>query len=240
MSVEKLKDKKILVTGATGDIGSAVARQLVASGAQLFITGRNNAKLSALAAELGLSTSQFYACDLTLEEDVSVLAERFSAQYDSPDILVHTAGVGIIKPLEQLTSGDLRQSVETNFYSAFYLLKVFLPGMKLKGKGLIINIPGVLGKTPMAGASVYAASKYALNGFLKSVREELKRTEIRITQLFLGGVDSAFWDTIDLRVQREKMISAEDAAKAVWFLCQQPASGVVSEMVLQPFNHQAI
>jgi NADP-dependent 3-hydroxy acid dehydrogenase YdfG len=53
-------------------------------------------------------------------------------------------------------------------------------------------------------------------------------------------VDSPFWDNIDLRVQRDKMILAEEAAKAIWFLCQQPASGVVSEMVLQPFNHQAI
>jgi NADP-dependent 3-hydroxy acid dehydrogenase YdfG len=77
-------------------------------------------------------------------------------------------------------------------------------------------------------------------GMMQSVREELKRTEIRITNIFLGGVDSNFWDTIDLRVQREKMIRAEEAARAIWFLCQQPASGVVSEMVLQPFNHQAI
>jgi NADP-dependent 3-hydroxy acid dehydrogenase YdfG len=119
-------------------------------------------------------------------------------------------------------------------------MKEFLPPMKNSGKGLVINIPGVLGKTPMAGASVYAAAKYALNGFIKSVREELKRTEIRISEVFLGGVDSAFWDTIDMRVQRDKMIKPEDAARAIWYLCQQPSSGVVSELVLQPFNHQAI
>ena len=75
---------------------------------------------------------------------------------------------------------------------------------------------------------------------MKSLREELKRTEIRITQLFLGGVDSPFWDTIDLKVQRDKMIIAEEAGKTIWYLCQQPANAVVSEMVIQPFNHQAI
>lgn len=99
---------------------------------------------------------------------------------------------------------------------------------------------GVLGKVPMAGAAAYSASKYGLTGMLQSIREELKRTEIRITNIFMGGVDSAFWDNIDLRVQRDKMIREEEAAKAIWFLAQQPASGVVSEMVLQPFNHQAI
>jgi short-subunit dehydrogenase len=112
--------------------------------------------------------------------------------------------------------------------------------MKASGKGLIINMPGVLGKVPMAGAAAYSASKYGLVGMMQSIREELKRTEIRITNIFLGGVDSPFWDTIDMRVQREKMIQAEEAARAIWFLCQQPRSGVVSEMVLQPFNHQAI
>jgi NADP-dependent 3-hydroxy acid dehydrogenase YdfG len=75
---------------------------------------------------------------------------------------------------------------------------------------------------------------------MQSVREEIKRTDIRITNDFMGGVNSGFWDTIDLRVQREKMIQPEEAARSIWFLCQQPASGVVSEMVLQPFNHQAI
>ncbi len=105
---------------------------------------------------------------------------------------------------------------------------------------MVINIPGVLGKTPMSGATAYAASKYGLNGMLKSVREELKRTDIRITNLYLGGVDSPFWDDIDLRVQRNKFITAKEAARAIWFLCQQPSSGVVSEMVIQPFNHQAI
>ena len=112
--------------------------------------------------------------------------------------------------------------------------------MKEAKKGLIIHVPGVLGKVPMAGAAAYSASKYGLVGMMQSIREEVKRTEIRITNLFLGGVDSPFWDKIDLRVQREKMIRADEAARSIWFLCQQPSSGVISEMVLQPFNHQAI
>ena len=112
--------------------------------------------------------------------------------------------------------------------------------MKKTGKGLIINIPGVLGKQPMAGAAAYSASKYGLVGMMQSIREEIKRTEIRITNIYLGGVDSPFWDSIELRVQKEKMIRTEEAARAIWFLCQQPVSGVVSEMVLQPFNHQVI
>ncbi len=112
--------------------------------------------------------------------------------------------------------------------------------MKEVKKGLIINIPGILGKVPMAGAAAYSASKYGLVGMMQSLREEIKRTEIRITNLFMGGVDTPFWDAIDLRVQRDKMVMAEEAAKAIWSLCQQPTSAAVSEMVIQPFNHQTI
>jgi len=127
-----------------------------------------------------------------------------------------------------------------NLEGSFLLVRSFLPAMKASGKGLIINMPGVLGKVPMAGAAAYSASKYGLVGMMQSIREELKRTEVRITNIFMGGVDSPFWDSIHLRVQKDKMIRSDEAARAVWFLCQQPASAVVSEMVLQPFNHQAI
>lgn len=238
--MDKIKGKHVLLTGASGDIGRALALQLYASGAILYLTGRNQHRLSELATACAIPAERIYPIDLRSINDVGQMAKQIHAQTPQLDIIVHAAGIGIIKPLEQLTEEDLRNSMETNFYSFFYLMKEFLPPMKNSGKGLVINIPGVLGKTPMAGASVYAAAKYALNGFIKSVREELKRTEIRISEVFLGGVDSAFWDTIDLRVQRDKMIKPEDAARAIWYLCQQPSSGVVSELVLQPFNHQAI
>ncbi|MCE2847254.1 MAG: SDR family oxidoreductase [Sphingobacteriales bacterium] len=238
--MEKLKGKRVLIAGASGDIGSATARQLAQSGAQVFVTGRDQTVLDHLAHELALPAEQVFVADLSVESQVNALATAFSATTVPFDILIQASGVGIIKPFEQLVSEDLHTSMAVNFYSTFYLLKACLPAMKAQGKGLIIHLPGVLGKTPMAGASVYAASKYALNGFMKSLREELKRTEIRITQVFLGGVDSGFWDNIDLRVQRDKMIRPDEVAKAIWFLCQQPESGVVSELVLQPFNHQAI
>jgi short-subunit dehydrogenase len=238
--MESVKGKNILIIGATGGIGSRVAKQLAASGANLFLAGRNAAKLVEVAAGIQLGADKTFSVDISSPEEVSALKEKFFSVYATIDILVNAAGVGIIKPMENLSETDFLRSLNYNLYGPFLLVKAFLPAMKEAKKGLIINIPGVLGKTPMAGAAAYTASKYGLLGMMQSIREEVKRTEIRITNIFMGGVDSPFWDTIDLRVQREKMIQAEEAAKAIWFLCQQPASGVVSEMVLQPFNHQAI
>ena len=238
--MQSVKGKIVLVAGATGGIGSQTVKLLVGSGAIVYITGRNLAKLNQLAEACRISSDHVFQMDIADEVSVNRVIDNILAQSPVIDILVNATGMGIIKPMENLSSDDFQKTIQTNLMGAFYLVKAVLPSMKIQKKGLIINIPGILGKVPMAGAAAYSASKYGLVGMMQSIREEIKRTEIRITNLFLGGVDSPFWDTIDLRVQKEKMIQAEEAAKAIWFLCQQPVSGVVSEMVLQPFNHQAI
>ncbi|MEI8098300.1 MAG: SDR family oxidoreductase [Sediminibacterium sp.] len=238
--MESLKGKNVVLIGASGGIGEKTAKLLASSGANLCITGRDMLKLKAVAEMANIPLTQVFEMDLADELSVKNSFSLIQLQMPVIDILVNAAGVGIIKPMETLSAEEFRLSLNTNLVGVFYLMQSVLPGMKEQKKGLIINIPGVLGKVPMAGAAAYSASKFGLVGMMQSIREEIKRTEIRITNLFLGGVDSPFWDHIDLRVQRDKMVMAEEAAKAIWFLCQQPRSGVVSEMVLQPFNHQAI
>ena len=237
--MESLKGKKVLLVGASGGIGMRLAKLLTGSGAIVFITGRNQEKLAIAGEQAGIPSDRQFQMDITNESAVFNTIGAIQ-QGGLVDILINAAGIGIIKSMDTLTTEDFVQTLQVNLIGSFWVTKAILPGMKEVKKGLIIHIPGVLGKVPMAGAAAYSASKYGLVGMMQSIREELKRTEIRITNLFLGGVDSPFWDTIDLRVQRDKMVIAEEAAKAIWFLCQQPASGVVSEMVLQPFNHQAI
>lgn len=237
--MESLKGKKVLLIGASGGIGMRLAKLLTGSGAIVFITGRNREKLAVAGEQAGIPSNRQFQMDLTHE--AAVYDTIGVIQQDGPiDILINAAGIGIIKSMDTLTTEDFINTLQVNLIGSFWVTRAVLPAMKEAKKGLMIHIPGVLGKVPMAGAAAYSASKYGLVGMMQSIREELKRTEIRITNLFLGGVDSPFWDTIDLRVQRDKMVVAEEAAKAIWFLCQQPASGVVSEMVLQPFNHQAI
>lgn len=238
--MQTLKDKHILVIGATGGIGSRTAKLLVGSGAKLFLTGRNPDKLQVVAASCNVSPDRYFALDCSQDGLVNELKERYFQQFPTIDILINAAGVGIIKSMDTLDETEFLRTLNANLVTPFLLMKAFLPAMKEAKSGLIINIPGILGKVPMAGAAAYCASKYGLVGMMQSIREELKRTEIRITNLYLGGVDPPFWDTIDIKVQQEKLIQAEDAAKAIWFLCQQPNSGVLSELVLQPFNHQAI
>lgn len=236
--MDQLKNKKVLLLGASGGIGSHLVKLLNNSGAQVWMAGRQMSKLNTIAETNQIPLSQILEVELSDVQSVQIFVEKI--QTLSFDIFINAAGIGIIKPFNQLQVSDMQLSYQVNVLSTFEIVKAILPKMIEVKKGLIVNIPGILGKIPMSGAAAYCASKYALVGMMQSIREELKRTEIRITQVYLGGVDSPFWDHIDLRVQRDKMIQAEEAAKSIWFLCQQPSSGVVSEMVLQPFNHQAI
>jgi NADP-dependent 3-hydroxy acid dehydrogenase YdfG len=238
--LESLLNKIVLIVGGTGGIGAEAARLIHLSGAKVFISSRDKSKLETLCNAIGIPDNHRFVLDLKDSDAIKKMVEVVQVSEGPIDILINAAGIGIIKPFESLSQIDLRDSLEVNLIGAFNLIQAVLPAMKEQKKGLIINIPGVLGKTPMAGAAAYAASKYGLNGMLKSLREELKRTEIRITNVYMGGVDSPFWDLIDLKVQRDKMIAVKEAGKSIWFLCQQPRTAVVSEMVIQPFNHQAI
>jgi len=239
--MQKIQGKNILLVGATGGIGSETAKLLKNSGANLFLTStRYKTYLIDLGQSLGIPQNQLFQMDVRNFSEVQEVARQIHSQIPHLDILINASGIGIIKPIESLSSEEFQQSIEINLIGSFNVIKSFIEPMKLNRKGLIIHLPGVLGKTPMAGATAYAASKYGLNGMLKSLREELKRTDIRITNLYLGGTNTPFWDTIDLKVQKDKFVSSADAAMSLWFLCQQVDSGVVSEMVLQPFNHQAI
>ncbi len=148
--METLKGKQVLVVGATGTIGAAIVKLLIGSGANVAITGRNSNKLSELASSVGIAQERCFQMDLS--NTVSIQTAMVSLKQAMPvvDILVNAAGIGIIKPLEMLSETDFMQSLQINLVGVFHLMQAILPGMKEQKKGLIINIPGVLGKVPMA------------------------------------------------------------------------------------------
>jgi short-subunit dehydrogenase len=113
--------------------------------------------------------------------------------------------------------------------------------MSARKAGHIVHVVGILGRAPMANATVYCASKYGLSGFLAALRAEVsRRFNIKVTALYLGGVDTPFYDNpaVEMRVQRDKMLSADDAAQAILYALNQPAHLVMGELTLQPESHQ--
>ena len=152
--------------------------------------------------------------------------------------MVLAVGLGLLKPSLELTDEDLDRLLEANLKAAFVVCQVAGRALAERGGGTIVAIPGILGRTAMRSAAGYCAAKHALVGLLKGMALDLQRQNIRFSLLYLGGVDTPFWDTIDLRVQREKMLRPEDAGRWVVESLSPGANGVVGELVIQPVSHQ--
>lgn len=238
-----LEGKTVLVVGAGRGIGRAVAELFSEANANLVITSRNHPELMELEYKLNTKGNQnilAIEADASNESDVKSLVEQAIAKFGSIDYLVHAAGMGILKPFGELTWQDFDALINANLRTTFNVLQAVLPIMSEQKFGRVVAIPGILGKAPMMQASAYCAAKYALTGMIKCLKDEYKRHGIRFSLMHLGGVDSNFWDNITMKVQRDKMLSVDAAARAVFFAATQEGEGVMSEIVLMPENHQLV
>ena len=238
-----LEGKTVLIVGAGRGIGRAVAELFSNEHANIVVSSRSEAELMELEYKLntkGNPNVLALAADASVEADVKSLVEQSVEKFGSIDYLVHAAGMGVLKPFGELVLVDFDALINANVRTAFNVLQAVLPVMAEQKFGRVVAIPGILGKAPMMQASAYCAAKYALTGMIKCLAQEYKRFGIRFSLMHFGGVDSSFWDNITMKVQRDKMLSVEAAANAVFFAATQSGEGVMSEIVLMPESHQLV
>jgi NADP-dependent 3-hydroxy acid dehydrogenase YdfG len=246
LELQPLSEKSALIVGASGGIGSATALLLAQAGAQVILAGRNTEKLETVASEIQFAVgadAPILAVDMTDAVQVHHLVQQAADQYGDGklDIVVNAAGVGAIKSIETLEPDDFQTVLAVNLYGAMLLSQAAVRIMAPHKAGHLLHVVGILGKAPMANATAYCASKYGLTGFLAALRAEVsRRFNIKVTGLYLGGVDTPFYDNpaIEMKVQRDKMLSAAEAAEAVLYALTRPAHLVMGELTLQPESHQ--
>ena len=242
MAETALTGKTALITGAGSGIGREVAVELARRGVSVALAGRTEAALTETAAQIGYEGGDAVVipADVTDPAEVERLIAETTRAFDGLDILINSAGVGLIKPLDTTTAAEIDRLLAVNVKGLMLTTQAALRPMIAAGKGgHIVSLAGILGKAPMANASVYCASKYAVTGFSKALQLEVSRKyAIKVSLLYLGGVDSPFWDHLDMKVQRDKMLTIADAAAAVLTILTQPANLVLGEFTLQPESHQ--
>lgn len=228
-----------MVVGATGGIGSALSTQLAAQGAHLALVARNPDRLASLMAQLHPATQQAIPIptDITDPQQVEVLMQKVVAQFGRIDVLVNAAGAGILKPYNKLEPADLDYMLDLNLKGSFYTCQAAANIMKEAKSGHICNVVGILGKHPMAMASAYCASKFGLVGLSKCMADELKRFGIKFTLFYFGGIDSPFWDSVSLKVDRNKMLRPETAANAIVYALSLEPQAIPLEINIQPESH---
>ena len=237
-----MKDKVIIITGASSGIGRATALALAKLGARLGLAARNYAVLAAVADQAKQLGAQAIAVptDVTQKDQVADLVSEVLATFGRIDGLVNCAGVGVIRPIEQLTEEDIDRTYAVNTKGVILVSQAVGAAMLKTGGGRIVTPVGTMGRYVMRGSVAYSASKWGAVGALKAMATEWQRSGIGISLLYLGGVNSPFWDAIEMRVQRDKMLSVEDAAQAIVSALQAPAGSILNELVLQPDSHQFI
>lgn len=209
----RLKDQRALVTGATGGIGEAIARELAARGCALTITGRRRPELQRLVAELG-SSARGLTADLTKLDDVHDLMVHAAPV----DILVANAGIGIPEDLGMLTDAEIEHAIRINLLAPAALARAALASMKIRGHGHIVLISSGAGLVATPGnGTVYTATKWGLRGLGLALRQELHGTGIGVSTIFPGPIRDAgmLADTGVTLPRGFGTSSPEDVAKAV-------------------------
>ncbi len=231
-----MQDKVIVVVGATGGIGSALVRKLALNGAKLVLAARNGLNLTTLAGELSGEVLTV-PTDITKPEQVEALIQTTLAHFGQVDVLVNAAGIGILKGYNNIEAAELDKILDLNLKGCFYTSQAAAKEMQKRKSGHICNVVGILGKHSMPMAAAYSASKFGVVGFSKCMADELKRFGVKFTLFYFGGVDSPFWDHVNLKVDRTKMLSCETAANAIFYALSAEPQAVPMEINIQPDSH---
>ncbi len=171
--MKNFKDKVVIITGASSGIGEALAVEFAALGARVVIAARNSEKLATLAADITAQDGRVLAvrCDVSREEDCRRLVDETVKAFGGIDILVCNAGVSMRAILDDVEVDVLRRLVDVNFWGTVYCVKHALPWLQAS-RGSITGVSSVAGLHGLPGRTGYSASKYAMTGFLETVRIE--------------------------------------------------------------------
>jgi short-subunit dehydrogenase len=232
-----MNHKVAIIVGATGGIGSEVARKLAPMGTKLVLVARNSSQLEALATELGQTELLIVPTDITDPQQVENLIQKTVDYFGQIDILVNAAGAGILKQWNKIEPADLDAMLDLNLKGSVYTCQAAANIMKQQKSGHICNVVGILGKHSMAMSSAYCASKFGLVGFSKCFADEVRRYGIKVTLFYFGGVDTPFWDNVSLKVDRSKMLSTQTAANSIMFALAAEPQAVPMEINIQPESH---
>ena len=188
----ELKNKIVVVTGATGGIGRELCLLLAQKGARVIAIARTESKLDELKKEMTGGEHVFFPCDFTKTEDLENLVEKIKSKLEKLDILINAAGVGVYKEIEDVELREWTDSLAINTTAPFYMTKMLLPLLRKSEKSVIINIGSGMGKIPTACRSVYCATKYALRGMTLSLAAEFQGTNVNFVHIALGSTLTEF------------------------------------------------
>jgi NADP-dependent 3-hydroxy acid dehydrogenase YdfG len=244
---DALKDRIIVITGASGGIGSACAKALAATGAKLVLADRDRERLAKLQSDIASSATEdpvILTVDVTSEADMNRMAQVAIERYGRIDALIAAAGLlrvsGQPRPALETSFDEWSTIVGVNLTGTFLSNKAVLPAMIAQGEGDIINISSTSGRQGRAFDSAYCASKFGIVGFSEALAEEVSRQGVRVQTVLPDAVDTGLWSQNGTTALRPRdMLSPAEVAKFIIYLLSLPRDMFLYNPTLMPMKQRA-
>jgi NADP-dependent 3-hydroxy acid dehydrogenase YdfG len=242
-----IKDKVVVITGASSGLGEATARHLAQHGAKLVLGARRLDRLQALARELSLGDEAIVRMDVTNRAEVDSLVKRAIEVHGRVDVMLNNAGLMPQAPLEKLDVADWDRMIDVNLKGVLYGIAAALPHMQRQKNGHFINVSSVAGHKVGPGFAVYAATKHAVRALSEGLRQEVKPYNIRTTVISPGAVATELPNSVTdpetaARIRdfyAQAAIPADSFARVVAFAISQPDEVDINEILFRP-TQQAV
>jgi 3-oxoacyl-[acyl-carrier protein] reductase len=237
---ESIRNKKAIVTGSSKGIGFAVAKALLAEGADVVLCGRQQKGLDRALEELksvsGGKASGF-AADVSNSREVADLFNFADKELGGLDYLINNAGIGVFRATGELSVEEWDRVIATNLSGAFYCSREAIERFHVRKSGWIVNISSLAGRNPFAGGAAYNASKFGLNGFSEAMMLDHRNDNIRVSYVMPGSVDTGF-SGHEPETKSEWKIAPEDVGQIVLDILKMPTRTLISRVEVRPSRPQ--
>ncbi|WP_102262721.1 SDR family oxidoreductase [Mesobacillus jeotgali] len=240
-----IKNKVVIITGASSGIGRATAVKLASEGAKIVLAARREERLQELAEKIHSlgGTAVYKVTDVTSLEEVQNLSGFALEQYGQIDVLFNNAGIMPLSYMKNNRVEEWNQMIDVNIKGVLHGVSAVLPHMLERNSGHIITTSSVAGHGIFPSGTVYCATKFAARVIMEGLNKELTKSDIRTTTISPGVVDTELADLIvdpEVRPIFENpelpSIKSEDIANAVFYALSQPATVSVNEIIIRPTN----
>ncbi len=232
-----VKKDVIWITGASSGIGKAAAKEFARIGCKVIVSARRVNELERLKRELQKEklTVEILPCNIASSANVDQTAKKIHSN-NSIDCLINNAGITSFKLAEENSINEIDDIINTNLLGAIYTIKSVLSSMIERKNGTIININSIITQKFFTQSSAYAASKMGLLGYSKVLREEVRKYNIRVIDIFPGNTKTSMWPLEVRRENSKRMMSAEDIARVIVWSYLQKGNMVSEEIYLKPIK----